>query len=73
MGVVDGSVNLLLVDALQDIKAWHPSPLRKGTPFTFIKGFLGKYMVLNEEHTRLQNMRIDGCSMEVGKTVQYKS
>lgn len=69
--MVDFSVGLLPVDVLENIKAWHPFPARQGAPFTFLKGFLGKDMVLNKEHPRLQNMRFDGRSMEIVKTIEY--
>lgn len=49
-------VGLPLIDVLQNIKAWHPSPFRQGTRFTFLKGFLGINVVFNEEHPDLQNM-----------------
>lgn len=61
-------VELLPADVLQNIKA-RQSPLsRQGALFSFHKGFLEKHAVLNEERSHLQNVRFDGCYIEVRKT-----
>lgn len=64
VGVVYVSVGLLPVDMLQNIKAWHPSPVGQGAQFTFIKGLLGKDVVLNKKHPCLQDGRFNRQKQE---------